>query len=120
MSNFKANLVGRGTIEVNGKKYQGTSVTVKNGKVIVDGRLQEDVSDCQTVTVNIEGSATLVQNENGNVTIGGEVKGDVKTTNGDIHCLNVHGNVKTTNGDIDCYDVAGDVETVNGDISRKW
>ncbi|UNA02041.1 hypothetical protein PVA8_354 [Vibrio phage PVA8] len=119
MSNFKANLVSRSTITVNNKTYHGTSVTIKNGKVVVDGRVQDDVSDTQVVNVNIEGDCTLVQNENGDINCR-DVHGDASTTNGDVECDNVSGSVSSTNGDIKCGNVGGSVSTNNGDIIRKW
>ncbi|UOL51390.1 hypothetical protein [Vibrio phage XZ1] len=118
MSNFKANLASRSTIKINGTEYHGTSVTVKNGKVVVDGRLQGDIDD-RVVNVYIDGDCTLVQNENGNIACR-NVQGDVTTTNGDIECDDVDGSVSSTNGDIKCGDVAGNVSTNNGDIIRKW
>lgn len=103
-------------IVVNGKNVTvGRSVVISGGKVIVDGTditpdTKEisitvegdveslDVEACGTVQVN--GNTGPVRSQAGNIRIGGDVHGDVKSQAGSIVCGNVSGNVKTLAGSI--------------------
>lgn len=102
-------------ISFNGKTYSGTMLSIKNGKIFIDGKQVEDdskeinivingnidsidVDSCNTIIV--DGYCNSVKTTNGDVEISGNVVGDVTTTNGDVNCQNVGGRVKTTNGNI--------------------
>lgn len=117
----QANIVtsSGGSIEVNGVKYTGNNVSVRNGKVTIDGVVQADHSKEPRIMIYVTGDCETVQSSDGDIIINGDVSGDVQSTNGDIEAENVTGKVTTTNGDVECWDVGGDVTTTNGDIRHK-
>ena len=104
-------------IVINGIVTTGRrSVIIRNGKITVDGtdvtpdakeiaivvegnieRLEADV--CQKITVTGDvGSVTTV---NGDVEVGGSVKGAIQTISGDVRCSgSINGSVNTISGDI--------------------
>jgi hypothetical protein len=106
-------------IRINGKTFHGNSVVVNNGRIIVDGKPVDDNDIVQSKnisivvegdineikadvvdTITVHGSAKTIKTTNGDVEIGGDVSGDIDTTNGNIKCGNVGGSVKTLNGNI--------------------
>lgn len=119
---------------VNDVVYVGSSITITNGKVIIDGK---DVSsDGKTIYIYIEGDVTSMNADYcnslkvlGNVTnlktassdveIVGNILNDVVTTSGDINCDTINGNVETTSGDVSCNTINGFIETVSGNIKTK-
>ena len=136
--NSRINMSG-GTMHINGKVYtniRGT-VTFKDGKAYVNGQPIEDYSKSpekvinitingnidkikveQCETIQVTGNVRQVKTISGNVSVGGNVDGDVKSTSGDINCKDVEGDVSTTSGDIHCGYVNGDVETTSGTINH--
>ncbi|MCK9155101.1 MAG: hypothetical protein M0P12_03200 [Paludibacteraceae bacterium] len=64
-----------------------------------------DMDECESV-------ATL----SGDINVKGNVKGNLKSTSGDIRCGNVEGSVFPTSGDVECQNIGGSVNTVSGDI----
>lgn len=123
MKNFFKNIVNSSVvgdisnsrISINGTTYNGNSVTIINGKVIVDGKdmtpdaknidirvvgdiskLSVDICDSLTVTGNVNDLNTV----SGDVSIGGDVSQNVKTVSGDVKCGNIGGKVTTVSGDI--------------------
>lgn len=103
------------TIVINGVIYSGSNITIKNGKVSIDGK-SVDVED-KVININVEGnlsslsadvvdkltvqgSAGSVRTQTGDVEIGGDVSGDVSTQTGDIKCGAVGGSIKTMSGDV--------------------
>jgi len=122
------------SININGTKYQGSSVVIRNNKVIVNGK---DVTpDTKVVNILVEGdvdkvsadycekimvsgSAKTVQSTSGDIECG-EVHGNIQTTSGDIECSgNVGGSVQTVSGDVKCENVSGNVKTLSGDIKKR-
>jgi hypothetical protein len=104
-----------GSVNINGRIFSGKSVIVKNGKVFVDGNSVaadekeikiEVTGNIETLTVDyckdlkVTGDVSKVKTMSGDVTIGGEVKGDVRTMSGDVRCGNIAGKVKTMSGNI--------------------
>lgn len=88
--------ISNGKIVIDGKDYTPESKTIN---IVVHGDVDNlDVDVCSNITVN--GSVTSVDTVNGDVTIKGDVKENVKTVNGDVECVNILGNVSTTNGKI--------------------
>lgn len=95
---------------VNGKTYRIPgchSISVINNKVFVDGKLYKDPEDGELIAERI------------NITVEGNVTGNVENECGDIKCGSVGGSVNTTSGDIECDDVTGDVSTASGDIKAN-
>lgn len=108
-------------IKINGVTYEGNSVSIINGKVIIDGVCQ--VTDKLTGVVKIEVTGNLTSLEtDAPVTVHGNVLGNVKA-GGSVQCNDVGNNVDS-GGSCNCGDVGGDVDAggsvncgkVNGDV----
>ena len=100
--NIKGNNVSiiNNKIFVDGKKI-GTEE--KEINIIVEGNLDKlEVDCCNSIKVN--GVTKDVEVSNGNITISGDVKGNVNNINGNIIAKVINGNCKTINGDILCND----------------
>ena len=100
--NIKGNNVSiiNNKIFVDGKEIE-TEEKVIN--IIVEGNLDKlEVDCCNSIKVN--GVTKDVEVSNGNITISGDVKGNVNNINGNIIAKAINGNCKTTNGDILCND----------------
>jgi len=120
------------TVKYNGQTFEGKSIIINNGRVIIDGKdetpegkhitifvegdiQQLSVDTCHQVTVN--GSCGSAKSTSGDIKCA-EVKGNVDTTSGDIKCGNVGGSVRSTSGDIECGVILGSVSTNSGDIEN--
>ena len=113
------------TIVVNGKANVGTTiisggtVTIDGGKITVDGKpLSElDVEDEKVINITIQGdierlevdycqkievtgNVKRIKANNGDVSIGGDVQGDVHANMGTITCGNVEGDCHANMGNI--------------------
>lgn len=100
--NIKGNNVSiiNNKIFVDGKEI-GTEE--KEINIIVEGNLDKlEVDCCNSIKVN--GVTKDVEVSNGNITISGDVKGNVNNINGNIIAKVVNENCKTKNGDILCND----------------
>lgn len=100
--NIKGNNVSiiNNKIFVDGKEI-GTEE--KEINIIVEGNLDKlEVDCCNSIKVN--GVTKDVEVSNGNITISGDVKGNVNNINGNIIAKVINGNCKTINGDILCND----------------
>jgi hypothetical protein len=105
-------------IQINGKTYytSGNNIIVRDDVIIVDGE-RLDMPEAKNITIIIEGDLTSLEcdmankievhgstgdvtTSNSKVIVGGDVVGNVKTSNASVTCGNVHGKVKTSNGDI--------------------
>lgn len=96
----------------------GRNITVKNNVVIIDGVVQEGLTQGdKSITIQIHGPAHTVETASGDVTVEGDVTGDLSTVSGDVRCKNVGGSVSTISGDVKASSIAGNVKTVSGDIS---
>ena len=125
----------RNTININGVTFSSdgsSSVSIVNGRVIVNGRdvtpdskeihiaIQGDVANldvdaCEQIAIS--GSAGSVRTGSGGVECG-PVSGDVQSSSGDVRCGNVAGSVQTSSGDVTCPHIGGSVRTSSGDIRR--
>ena len=121
--NIKGSKLGNGTVIIGGNiknsSIEGNSVSIINNKIFVDGKEIEteekviniivegnldklEVDCCNSIKVN--GVTKDVEVSNGNITISGDVKGNVNNINGNIIAKVINGNCKTKNGDILCND----------------
>jgi len=114
------------TVYVNGKKYTlpNGSVSVINNKVYWNGKLVEDCDLLKEKTINI----TIEGNVEGDVkcdtiksiNIKGSCK-NIETHNGTVKIGgDIIGNVSTHNGSVNCYNIHGDVKTHNGNINKSF
>lgn len=105
------------TMKINNQGYVGQSITIINGKIIIDS---VDVTpDSKVINIQVEGNVSEIKadacdiiNVTGNV-------GRVETVSGDVTCGNVETFVQTTSGDVRCGDVNHFVKTVSGDVQAK-
>ena len=121
--NIKGSKLGNGTViigrNIKNSSIKGNSISIINNKIFVDGKEIEteekviniivegnldklEVDCCNSIKVN--GVTKDVEVSNGNITISGDVKGNVNNINGNIIAKVINGNCKTKNGDILCND----------------
>lgn len=136
------NFNGLNRIVVNGRVITNTGggvVEIYDGKVVVNGKPVEDLNglpdkvvnitidgdveslhvDCCS-TVSVDGNVKTVKSGSGDVTVSGNVSGNISTGSGDVNCCNVEeGDVTTGSGDVHCINVGGRVSTGSGDIYRR-
>jgi hypothetical protein len=92
-------------IVINGREFTGSSVSVHNNRVIIDGKVQDDeLSGVVEIRV-IEGIIDRLETD-ASVTCG-EVRGGVNA-GGSVHCGNVTGSV-TAGGSVKCDKIGGSV-----------
>lgn len=110
-------------VVINGKKYDiDGSVSIINGKVLVNGKRIEDLDTIEQKEINItiNGEVEMIDIDGcRTIAVTGNVH-SIKTMSGnvDIHG-DVIGDVKTMSGSIDCGDVKGSVSSMSGNIKRK-
>jgi hypothetical protein len=123
-----------GVITINGVSFRGNSVSINNGKVIIDGVEQptkptDDKKISITVQGNIDslhidecesfiqtGSVKELSTVSGNVKVTGDV-GKVSTTSGSVEAGgNINGSVSTMSGSVDAKEIHGKVDTMSGSI----
>lgn len=104
-------------IIINNSNYTGKSVTIVNGKVIVDGK---DVTpDSKEVTITVNGDIeSLSCDYTNSIEVNGNV-GDIQGGSGNIKCMNVTGDVKTGSGNVRCGDIGGDAKTGSGNVTAN-
>lgn len=118
-NNLKSSLKDiNGATYINGVKIEGAqSVIIDNGKVYVNGNLQEDLST-PSIEIKVEGSVGSINTTSSDITINGDAV-SINTASGDVRCHEVKGSVHTMSGDVTCGDIAGSVNTMSGDVYRK-
>ncbi len=100
---------------INGKIYGGKSISISGNKIIIDGKDVTPNSKEITIVINadldslevdvceyitIHGNCNTVESTNGSIKVSKDIKGDVRTTNGNVIAGVIHGNTRTTNGSI--------------------
>lgn len=118
-NNLKSSLKDiNGATYINGVKIEGAqSIIIDNGKVYVNGNLQEDLST-PSIEIKVEGSVGSINTTSGNVSVNGDTA-TINTASGNVDCHEVKGSVLTMSGDVTCGDIAGSVNTMSGDVYRK-
>ena len=108
-------------VTVNGKTYtapDGCSVSVINNKVYFNGKLAEDFNDWKekNIEIKVEDNCAEVKTDTGDITVEGNVDGNVSSNVGDIKVRgDVKGNVSTNCGDISSHHIFGNSSTNCGD-----
>jgi len=101
---------------INGVRYEGNSISVSGGKVIVDGVVL-DIWDQKVININIEGNMETIDID---VCSSFKMRWDawsITTISGDVSIeWDVWWNVKTVSGDVDCHEIQWSVKTISGDI----
>lgn len=125
--------VSKSSITVNGETFEGNSVSVVNGEVIVDGKkvvfpdrkeviisISGDLGNLQADRCRLEvgGSVGNVSVGQGTVVVDGDVKGEVNLNQGDLKCTDVFADVKVDMGNVKASTIHGSVKTKMGNITR--
>lgn len=105
-----------GRIVIDGREFRGNNVTINNGKVTVDGVVQ-DGELSGPITVTVHGDVQYLENHSGNVTA--QNVGEINTGSGDVKCGNVSGSIRTGSGDVECGTVGGNIRTGSGDVRHR-
>jgi len=111
------------TIRINGKTFssKGKSVAVIGNRIYIDGIeiKDQDFEEAKNISISVTGNVGEIEGDC-DITINGNVTGDVKTGQGNIRISgDVDGDVKTGQGNITCGDVTGNCKTGMGSISRR-
>lgn len=122
-----------GTIYINGKIWTGDAK--QNSQLEKDLAIAQKIElhihvdekdknknnvEANAGTVIVHGSVQTLQSVSGDVTVNGDVNGDVQTTSGDIKIgQSVGKSVTSTSGDVQARTIYGAVSTVSGDISKR-
>ena len=107
-----------GATWINNVKIEGAqSISINNGKVYVDGKLREDLSE-PSIEIKIEGTVNSVRTGSGNVSVTGDVTA-ISTSSGDVICKDVKGGVQTMSGDVTCNTITGNISTMSGDVCHN-
>lgn len=101
---------------INGQKFKGNNISINNGKVIVDGEIQNG-SLINEINVAVHGSVQILETQSGNVIA--QNVGEINTGSGDVECVSVTGSIRTGSGDVNCGDVGGNIRTGSGDVTHK-
>ena len=115
-----SNIKSGGNVSINGIKFNGDVVSVKCGRIVVNGiDVTNDVGDSKTITIDISGDVKMLAVDACEyVKVQGSA-GKVETMSGDVTCGDVTGDVKTMSGSVTCNNIAGSVDTMSGNIRRK-
>ncbi|WP_250518440.1 hypothetical protein [Caballeronia sp. ATUFL_M1_KS5A] len=106
------------TITLNGVTYTGNHVSVRGGRVLVDGK-NVSAGEATRITLEVHGDLQAFQADNcDTVAVHGAV-GVVSTVSGNVTCGDVGGAVSTVSGNVNCGDIAGEVRTTCGSVSRR-
>ena len=104
---------------INKASFNGYTLSIINDKIYIDDKLIDNVSPFlqeKVINITISGNVNVVS-INGNITVNGNVNGDVESGGDIIVNGNVSGDVNS-NANTECGDVAGDVNT-KGNITCK-
>jgi hypothetical protein len=111
-----------GGVVINGTRYQGKSVNMIDGKVYVDGKeVANDNPDSKTIKIVIEGDCAKAETTSGDITVKGNVNGEIRTTSGGVTVeKNVQHGVSTVSGGISVRgNVGGSCSSVSGSIRHS-
>jgi hypothetical protein len=100
----------------NNNTVSGRNIIIQNGAVMVDGKRVELPENERIINIraenlesihadscnelSVKGNAGDIHVSHGRVSIGGDVKGDVRVSQGNVDCGNVEGDVSVSMGNI--------------------
>lgn len=101
------------TVTINGQTFTSSgSITIRNGRVIIDGREMLEVNASTQIVIN--GTIGNLDTDL-SVNVSGKVEGNI-TAGGSVNCDDVGGSVNA-GGSVNCDDVGGNI-TAGGSIRR--
>lgn len=105
-------------ININGKQYSGNSITVNNGKIIIDGK--DMTPDSKEINIQVSGNVEKISADYvSKLSVTGNV-GAIQTQSGDVDVSgDVAGSINTMSGDVDCGNVSGSISTMSGDVKHR-
>ncbi len=111
--NVQTSFIGSGAILINGRRYTGSSVTMRDGQIIIDGKaVNEDEPKDATGKPIVYRDCTIV--------VEGDVTGDLRLEMGIIKVAgNVGGSISTASGSvtIEKGDVGGSATSMSGNVT---
>ena len=105
-----------GRVVIDGREFSGRSISICGNKVSVDG-VTQDGELVGPISVSVIGDVDSLDNGSGSVLVHGNV-GNINTGSGDVQCGDVRGSIRTGSGDVRCVAVGGSVQTGSGDIIK--
>lgn len=113
------------TVVVNGKTItapDGVSISVINNKVYFNGELQENLNEIKekNIEIIVKGNCNEVKADTANITIEGNVDGNVTSDTGNIKIRgDVKGNVSNDCGNISAHHIFGNASNDCGNINGE-
>lgn len=106
----------KGTIIINGERFEGNSVTWDNNTLVIDGVSQALGTN---VSISLIGDCDYISTTSGSITVNGRAN-SVITTSGSITVSEtVVGDASSISGSIKAETIVGSVSTVSGSIKGK-
>jgi len=113
---MKINMKSAGRVVIDGREFNGGTISIVNGVVTVDGKKQCGVLT-GNINVTVHGDVETLENGSGKVCAKNVHK--ISTGSGDVFCQDVSGSISTGSGDVECESVYGSVKTGSGDIRHR-
>lgn len=116
MDLFNSFFKSQASVTINGKTFNGSSISINKNNIVIDGNTIESTPN---INITIIGNAESVSLQTGELTIKGNIT-TLKCQTGDINIEgNILGNVSLQTGDITCNEIHGNASTHCGDIISK-
>lgn len=105
-------------IIINGKRFVGKNVSIKNGEIVVDG--VNVTPNEKTINIEVAGNIeTLKVDSCDKIIVTGDVT-NLQNGSGDITCKNISGSTTSGSGNIEVEGyIGGNVQTGSGDVNCK-
>lgn len=115
MKTFFSKLFKRSKVNVNGQDFEGSNI-----EIVIDGNVVKAFNHNAKINIVIYGDASYIKNASGDITVNGDINGNIDSSSGDIKCENISCSVTTTSGSVTVKNTIGrDVTSTTGDISAK-
>lgn len=107
-------------ITINDRQFVGSNISVVGNEVMVDG-IRVDIGNLESlspIVVTVDGDADSVYTQSGDVSVSGNVSGDIRTQSGTVQVDGTaHGDVNTMSGDVTVHGSIQRVKTMSGDVT---
>ena len=106
----------RGSVDIDGRTFTGSNISIDNDRVIIDG-VEQEGQFAGTVSITVNGDVGSISTGFGDIKA--QSVGKVSTGSGDVECGDVSGSVTTGSGDIKCGRISGSASTMSGNIISR-
>ena len=121
------------TITVNGRSFKGSSLSIVNGTIVIDGKkvlepvekeiivtITGDVKDLylDSGKITMEGDVGRLEVNHGKVEMTGDVKENVSVKHGNLSCDNIYSDVEVNHGNVRAVTIHGATSVKMGNITR--